>query len=145
MNDRQIEAFLSLRRTFTATREQVFRAWTEPRAIEQWFKPQGRRSTVTALDLRVGGSYSIKLTDPDGGIMTISGTYREITRPDKLVFTWTSEMTDDVETLVTLEFIQRAGQTEVVLTHERFTTEQMRASHEFGWTYMLDEMGRVIQ
>lgn len=135
-----LESFLTLSRTFAAPREQVFHAWTNARAIERWFRPAGKRSTVTALDLRVGGGYCIEVRDPDGGLTTIAGRYIEIARPAKLVFTWLSEMTDDHETLVTLDFIERGAATEVTLTHERFTTDDMRDRHQYGWTYMLDEM-----
>jgi uncharacterized protein YndB with AHSA1/START domain len=137
-----LETFLTLSRTFAAPRAQVFHAWTDARAIEGWFRPAGKRSTVTSLDLRVGGGYCIEIREPDGGITTIAGTYVEISRPERLVFTWQSEMTDEQETLVTLEFIERGAATEVILTHERFTTDEIRASHLFGWTYMLDEMGK---
>ena len=139
-----LETFLTLNRTFAAPRDQVFHAWTDARAIERWFRPAGKRSAVTALDLRVGGGYSIEIREPDGGITSIAGTYVEISRPAKLVFTWLSEMTDDQETLVTLEFVERGAATEVILTHERFTTDEIRANHLFGWTYMLDQMGKLF-
>ncbi|MFN8561716.1 MAG: SRPBCC domain-containing protein [Anaerolineae bacterium] len=139
-----LESFLTLRRTFAAPRDRVFHAWTDARAIERWFKPAGNPSAVTALDLRVGGGYCIEVRFPEGDVTTIAGTYVEIARPEKLVFTWLSELTDDHETLVTLDFVARAAVTEVILTHARFTTEDMRDRHQFGWTYMLDEMRNLF-
>src|SRR5215207_1430689 len=86
-----------VKRIFPAAREQVFRAWTEARAIERWFKPMGRVTTVTQLDLRVGGMYRFDLTNPDVPNIVITGYYVEIVRPEKLVFTWQSSTTDDKE------------------------------------------------
>ncbi len=48
---------LVLRRTFTASRQRVFRAWIEPEAVQHWFKPRGMSVTVRSLDARVGGSF----------------------------------------------------------------------------------------
>ncbi|MEP7291307.1 MAG: SRPBCC domain-containing protein [Chloroflexota bacterium] len=138
------DTILNLRRSFNAPRPQVFRAWTEPRAIERWFKPMGMASTVSQLDLRAGGSYCIDLLGANGASASISGHYVEVTPPEKLAFTWRSAETDQVETLVTLEFVQRGSATEILLTHELLTTEEMIAMHRFGWLSMMDELSTVF-
>jgi uncharacterized protein YndB with AHSA1/START domain len=48
---------LVLRRTFTASRQRVFRAWIEPEALQHWLRPRGMAVTVRSLDARVGGSF----------------------------------------------------------------------------------------
>lgn len=140
MNNPTLETFLNLRRTFSAPRDLVFKVWTEAEALEGWFKPQNQQTKVVELDLRVGGGYFFETHGRSGEIGSISGRYLEIVRPEKLVFTWISPMTDDHETLVTLEFIEHRQATEVVLTHERFTSEEMVAGHRFGWNWMLDQL-----
>jgi uncharacterized protein YndB with AHSA1/START domain len=135
-----VSFFLNLSRTFAAPREQVFRAWTEADAIERWFKPMGLPSRVKLLDLRVGGGYRIETIDADGITHSISGVYREIARPQRLVFTWLSDETDREETLVTLEFVERDGATEIVLWHERFASETMKAMHVYGWNAMFETL-----
>ncbi len=119
--NRSLDAFLNLRRSYSAPRDLVFRAWTEPEALERWFKPRGQTTRVVALDLRAGGSYCFETRDADGVVTAISGRYVEIVPPEKLVFTWVSPSTDDAETLVTLHFIDKAGATEITLSHERFS------------------------
>jgi len=52
---------LVLRRTFTASRHRVFRAWIEPEAMEHWLRPRGMGMTVSNLEARVGGSFRFNL------------------------------------------------------------------------------------
>ena len=144
MNNPTLETFLNLRRTFPAPRDLVFKVWTEPEALEGWFKLRNRQTRVVKLDLRIGGSFAFESRDRVGETMMISGSYLEIVRPERLVFTWTASMTDDHETMVTLEFLERGKATEVVLTHERFTSEAMVAGHQAGWNYMLDQLTTVL-
>ena len=132
---------LTVRRTFMAARERVFRAWTEAGAIEQWFRPMGVGVTVRELDVRVGGSFRFEL-DGDGGAM--EGIYLEVVRPERLVFTWVSEGTRHEETLVTVEFVAQGDETEVVLTHARLRSDEMLDLHRAGWQAALDELAVVL-
>ena len=70
---------LVLRRTFTASRQRVFRAWITPRALESWFRPRGMGVTVSSLEARVGGSFRFDLEDGS----SIVGTYLHIVPPGK--------------------------------------------------------------
>src|SRR5690242_14564601 len=91
---------LTLRRTFASAREQGFRAWTERQALQQWFRPMGKGVTISKLELWVGGSFRFDLED---GSDAIVGTYLEIVRPEKLIFTWSNGVTRGEETVVTVE------------------------------------------
>lgn len=142
------EETLNLRRTFQSPRQEVFRAWTEPKALKRWFYPTGDFSTPLAeVDLRVGGSYRIGIKPPDrDDLFIVSGTYQEVTPPERLVFTWSWEGTEmDVrDTLVTVEFVERGGDTEVVLTHELLPTKEARDEHEWGWNGCLTRLAEVL-
>ena len=131
---------LVLRRTFTASRERVFRAWITPRALEHWLRPRGMSVTVRSLDARVGGSFRFDVEN--GG--SIVGTYLHVVPPEKLVFTWSGEATRDRETVVTLDFLDQGAVTEVVLTHERLSTPERRALAEGGWPSLLDALASVL-
>jgi len=131
---------LVLRRTFTASRERVFRAWITPRALEHWFRPRGMRVTVRSLEARVGGSFRFDVEN--GG--SIVGTYLHVVPPEKLVFTWSGEATQDRETIVTLDFLDQGSVTEVVLTHERLDTPERRALAGAGWPSLLDVLASVL-
>ena len=131
---------LVLRRTFTASRERVFRAWITPRALEYWLRPRGKSVTVRSLEARVGGSFCFELEDGS----SIVGTYLHIVPPEKLVFTWSGEAKQGRETIVTLDFLDQGAVTELVLTHEHLGTPERRALAEGGWPSLLDALASVL-
>ncbi len=133
---------LRVTRTFPASRERVFRAWTEPQALTRWLAPSDDfQTTVLELDLRPGGRYRVEMLQGDRP-HRVAGTYVEIRPPEKLVFTWTwdNDPAHVGETLVTLEFIERGDSTELVLTHDRFADAASRDEHGKGWTGCLDRL-----
>jgi uncharacterized protein YndB with AHSA1/START domain len=131
---------LVLRRTFTASRERVFRAWITPRALEHWLRPRGMSMTVRSLDARVGGSFRFELEDGSSMI----GTYLQIVPPERLVFTWSGGAAQNWKTVVTLEFLDQGPVTEVVLTHEGLSTPERRALAEGGWPSLFDALASVL-
>jgi uncharacterized protein YndB with AHSA1/START domain len=137
---------LRLRHTFAAPRERVFRAFTDPEELKQWFGPtDGHAIPVAEVDLRVGGRYRIDLLGPSGSLYRIVGEYREIRPPERLVYTWRWEIGEDVgETLVTVEFFERGNATDVALTHEGLPTARAREGHEGGWTGSLGRLARCV-
>jgi uncharacterized protein YndB with AHSA1/START domain len=137
---------LRLRHTFAAPRERVFRAFTDPEELKQWFGPtDGHAIPVAEVDLRVGGRYRIDLLGPSGSLYRIVGEYREVRPPERLVYTWRWEIGEDVgETLVTVEFRERGAATEVALTHEAFPTAHARDGHEGGWMGCLGRLEHRI-
>jgi uncharacterized protein YndB with AHSA1/START domain len=131
---------LVLRRTFTASRERVFRAWITPRALEHWLRPRSMSMTVRSLDARVGGSFCFDLEDGSSMI----GTYLQIVPPEKLVYTWSDGAAQRWGTVVTLDFLDHGPVTEVVLTHERLSSPERRALAEGGWPSLFDALAEVL-
>lgn len=90
-------------RTFQAPRELVFEAWTTPKHVAQWWDPTGQPLATCDIDLRPGGSFRFVHRGPQGGYAFV-GTYREIKRPSRLVFTTPAPSGGEiVGTLVLLE------------------------------------------
>jgi uncharacterized protein YndB with AHSA1/START domain len=142
----EIHTMLQLRRTFAAPPVKVFRAWTDPEAIKKWFNPGGRTIATAEIDLRIGGRYRFGMRGSDGPILYISGVYREIESPSRLVFTWAFEGDPAFaeDTLVTVQCLAKGDGTEVVLTHERLPGEAARQNHLEGWTGCLDKLASII-
>jgi uncharacterized protein YndB with AHSA1/START domain len=137
---------LQLRRTFRAPRAKVFRAWTDPEALKQWFGPPGYPGQAAEVDLRRGGRYRITMRkDPDGDPFSAFGTFQEIRPPERLVFTWNYDHSDIGDTLVTIDFRDLGDQTEIVLTHERFPSPEERDKHNVGWNGCLDRLEQFVQ
>ncbi|MGI9457794.1 MAG: SRPBCC family protein [Aeoliella sp.] len=138
---------LVLRHTYDAPLARVYSAWIDPDQLKSWLRPTNEIEAVLAeVDLRIGGVYRLGYQVPGvAGELVVAGTYQEIVPNKKLVFTWEWESHPNFqgeETLVTVEFDEVDGQTEVTLTHQRFPTEVMRADHEWGWTGATEQLVR---
>jgi uncharacterized protein YndB with AHSA1/START domain len=134
---------LTIRRTYPRPRAEIFRAWTDPQELMKWWAPPGHDSPSADIDLRVGGRYRLAIRKLPGGTpFYVSGVYREIVIPERLVFTWNWEggPPSGSGTLVTVEFHNTADGTELVLSHERFDTEASRDAHAQGWQGVLDKL-----
>jgi uncharacterized protein YndB with AHSA1/START domain len=133
---------LCLRRTIIAPPELVFQAWTEADELKHWWGPEGYSTPDARIDLRVGGSYRLTMVGPMGNTFYLSGSYRTVQPPHKLVYTWSWEGTsmDGPETLVTVEFRDRGGVTEVVVSHELPPGQALHADHVKVWEGSLDRL-----
>jgi uncharacterized protein YndB with AHSA1/START domain len=138
---------LRIARTFEAPRERVFRAFTDKEAVKIWFvTPTIQWLEEPLIEARTGGSYRWTVGD---GTKTwcIHGQYVEVKPPERLVFTWLWENDpvhgESADTLVTVDFFDRGGRTEVVLTHEGLPSEVSRKEHDEGWAECLEKIGAI--
>lgn len=117
---------------------EVYRAWTTPEAIAEWFSPGNPGVRVTA-EVRVGGALHIALTWR-GALWQLAGRFLEVVPERRLAFTWvTSEVAASVGSVVTVEFTDLGGRTAVRLRHEGFPSEAVRADHDAtGWQQILE-------
>ena len=137
-----------VRRRYRVSLERVFRAFSEPKYVASWLSPSDDIGTdVLEWDLREGGAYRLGFRFPDGHQDCVVGRFQEISRPGKLVFTWTWEAPDPhagIETLVTAELVGLEQETEVSITHERFPNEETRNRHDEGWKGALGRLGMLL-
>src|SRR5690242_2777846 len=83
------ERVLVIERVFDAPRDLVFKAWTEPERVAQWWGPRGFKSTVLGkMDVRPGGSYRIHMRSPEGTDHWLKGRYHEVAVPERIVCTF---------------------------------------------------------
>ena len=73
-------------RVFDAPRELVWKCFTDPERMKEWWGPKGVSVVQSKMDLRVGGTYHYGMKNPDGSVMWGRQVYREITPPARLVF-----------------------------------------------------------
>jgi uncharacterized protein YndB with AHSA1/START domain len=73
-------------RTFDAPRDLVWKAFTEPARMKQWWGPKGFTVIASKMDLRPGGTYHYGMKAPDGSDMWGKFVYREVAAPERMVF-----------------------------------------------------------
>jgi uncharacterized protein YndB with AHSA1/START domain len=81
------ERELVLTRVIDAPRKKLFRTWTEPELLKQWFAPLPYTTPAAELDVRPGGSSLVVMRGPDGQDMPMRGVYLDVVPNERLVFT----------------------------------------------------------
>lgn len=125
--------------------EQIWHAWTDPKALSAWFGPGEDNSVIHArTDVRVGGSFCVAFRLVNGNEHEVSGIYKEVRHARKLVFTWTWRDSPERESLVTLLLVPTATGTRMDFLHEQFFDQAERDDHEDGWLPTIDKLGRFL-
>jgi uncharacterized protein YndB with AHSA1/START domain len=109
---------IAMTRVFDAPRHLVFDAMTKPEHVRRWLGCAEFAIPVCEIDLRVGGVYRFGMRSPDGVDSMLQGTYREVVRPERVVFTERFSMpgfTSD-EYQVTSTFVESGGRTTLTTT-----------------------------
>jgi uncharacterized protein YndB with AHSA1/START domain len=143
---------LHISRVFDAPRALVFKAWTDPQHLLQWFCPQGFRVLSFDADLRVGGQYRFTMQAPSGKNYAAGGVYREIAPPSRLVYShvWEDNCSEErkdligMETLVTVDFSEQGDKTLVNFIHEGLPDRNTVVSHTGGWTSYLENLAEKL-
>ena len=126
-------AEVRISRSYGVAPEKVWRAWTDPQALSQWFGPGNPLVTTAEVDLRVGGRYRIVFKGASGEMNEVTGVYQEVVPHSRLVFTWAFKSTPERVSRVSIELKPQAGGTELRFVHDRFHDEEARVGHENGW------------
>ena len=135
---------LVVRRHMAVPRERVFEAWLDSESLAHWMRPGTMTHATVTVDPRVGGGFRIAMEGEKTGCHEHHGEYLAIEPPSLLSFTWISDSTKQMPTVVTIEFHERGGGTELVLTHRGLPANQIEG-HRRGWTdivRLLDETVR---
>lgn len=152
-------------RIFDAPRDRVWQCWTEAERLKKWWGPKGFTVKHCKLDLRPGGIGHYCLRGPDGKDMWGKFVYREIVKPEKLVWInsfsdekggttvhpmmpgWPREMLTTVSfealgnrTKVTVQWLPVDGSTEL----ERKTFEEGRGSMNMGWSGTFEQFAGYL-
>jgi uncharacterized protein YndB with AHSA1/START domain len=134
-----------IERSFAASAEEVFDAWTSPEVMRRWLHCERDWETPQAeVDLRVGGEVRIVMRRPDGSEAGARGEYRLIDRPHRLVMSWTFDDDPSNEQLVELSFTESEGSTSVLLVNSGISTQGRRDGQDWGWRGCLEQLQRLL-
>jgi len=153
-------------RLFDAPRSLVFKAWTDPRQMAEWWGPHGFTNPACELDVRPGGTWRIVMRGPDGSEHPAHGVYVEVVEPERLVWTINhSELSDEwhdmvnpgrdktrgkpgLEIVSTITFEEFAGKTKLTI---RTTFESAAIRDAFlkigmteGWSQSLERLAACV-
>lgn len=146
-NDRE----LVLTRLIDAPRDKLFRCWTEPELLEQWFVPAPWTIARAEVDVRPGGSSLIVMRDPDGNEYPNPGIYLEVVKGEKLVTTdayvsaWQPSEKPFMTAIVTFE--DEDGKTRYTARAVHWSAEDRKAHEEMGfhegWGKCADQLAEL--
>jgi len=134
---------LIMTRTFDAPRALVFRAWTDPSHVAQWWGPHGFTNPRCEWDARPGGKIHIDMRGPDGTVYPMPGEFHDVVAPERLTFS-SSAVDGALEVLTTVTFADEGEQTRMTLeaivvkatADAKFALDGMRE----GWTQSLERL-----
>ncbi len=145
------EREITITRVFDAPRTLVFKAWTDPTMLAQWWGPKGFTNPVCEFEAKIGGAIRIHMRAPDGNIYPMNGEIRDIVPPERLVFT--NNALDEAgnrvtEGLTTVTFAEEGGKTRFTL-HTRGAAMVEKAvpylqGMEYGWGQSIDKLEALL-
>lgn len=152
--ERRSDTELEITRAFRAPAEVVFDAYTRAEHVRRWWAPRSRGVEMVEceVDLRTGGHYRYGLVHPRSGRIAFYGTFREVARPDRVVFTQVFEPVPGQpvpgEAVVTVTFEARDGET-LVRCRELYPSKAvldgvLRSGMESGMRESLEQLGALV-
>jgi uncharacterized protein YndB with AHSA1/START domain len=143
---------LVLTRLIDAPREKLFRAWTEPKLVMQWFAPRPWTTVRAEMDVRPGGSSLVVMRSPEGAEFPNPGIFLEVVKNEKLVFTdaYTSAWVPSPKPFMTaiLTFENEGGKTRYTARARHWNAED-KATHEKmgfheGWGQCANQLAELV-
>lgn len=121
-------------RLLNAPRELVFEVWTNPKHIAHWWGPNGFTNTIHEMDVKPGGIWRFMMHGPNGMDFPNRIVYNEVVKPERLVYTHSSEDPNDPNVFqTTVTFEQQGNKTLLTMTSVFPTAEELtRVVKEYG-------------
>jgi len=120
-------------RLFDAPRELVFKAWTDPEHVAQWWGPNGFTNTIHEMDVRPGGVWRFVMHGPDSVDYKNKIIYLEIVKPERLVYSHGADDGGEPEQFhVTVTFAEQGGKTHLTMRTLFESAAERNKTVEFG-------------
>ena len=147
-------------RVFDAPRELVWKAWTDPKYVMQWWGPKGFSCPACEIDFRVGGKFRYCMRTPDGQEGWNAGEYHEIVPQEKIVYSMyfsdskgnkvepahygiEHEAIDGAYDVITFEDFGN-GQTKLTFIGNEPMESAKNSGQVEGWNQILDKVAEVV-
>ena len=150
-----VQREVTITRVFDAPRALVFKMWTDPKLLAQWWGPREFTNPVCELDVRPGGKLRIVMRGPKGtpydDDFPMSGTFHEIVAPERIVFTSVAEDKQGralLEGLTTVTFTETNGKTTLTLVSRASAlvpiAVPMIEGMQAGWTQSIERLETLV-
>lgn len=136
MNDDE----LVITREFPVPKSLVFSALTEHDHIQKWNSPKNFDVTFSEGSLEVGGKYSYGMRSGDGPEYVMTGKYKEISQPDRLVYSQSRVGAPDSETEISIFLEENEGKTRMIFHHTGFSSKEFRDGAIHGWNDAFEKL-----
>ena len=145
------ERELTLTRTYDAPRALVYKAWTDPKLMAQWWGPKMFTNPVCEVDARPGGKLRIVMRGPDGNDYPMRGVFQEVVAPEKLSFTNFAVDAEDkpvIEGFTTVLFTEEGKKTKLTVITRGKAVQPIAVQYlqgmEQGWSMSLEKLAELL-
>jgi uncharacterized protein YndB with AHSA1/START domain len=145
---------LTLTRIIDAPRAAVFKAWTDPELVKQWFAPSPWAISAAQMDVRPGGESLVVMRSPEGVEFPNRGVYLEVVENKRLVFTdayvtaWEPSEKPFMTVVLTFEDEDAGGKTRYTARVRHWTVEDRMAHEQMGfhagWGQCADQLAALV-
>ncbi|PQA87751.1 SRPBCC family protein [Hyphococcus luteus] len=147
---------LRMSRVYNAPRPLVWKVWTDPEHLKQWWGPFGPERTSCMMDFRVGGEFRVLMKTPEGEVAPAAGEFLEIVEPERIVYEGEPQAPTACgcglppKSRVTVLFeALAAAKTRLVIETVFPDADALEAANASGfsasWNRTLDEMGPYLE
>jgi len=131
---------LVLTRVFDAPREVVFKVWTDPKHVAQWWGPRGFQTTIHEMDVRRGGRWRYAMRGPDGNDYPFDGVFIEVVKPERLVFDGAILGDPKLGVWTEVTFADDEGKTKVSVRQAYSFESDATRGAPIGWNQQFDRL-----
>ena len=140
------EREFTITRVFDAPRELVWRAWTQPEQLAQWWGPEGISTPLDTIevDLRPGGPFRFTMvSDTTGTEFPTEMQFREVVEPERIIFAWEAQRGLGAGE-VSVTFKDLGGRTEMTTHFVGYQTDEIERASQEGWRTQLDKLAEHL-
>lgn len=140
---------LNAGKDFSASPDVLYKAWTDPEQLKQWWKPMGSQLTEVVNELREGGKIEYKFQTEGKDNLVITGEYLEVQPNEKLVYTWNWQVLEDTVNdsnyNLTVEFKAAETGSSIDISQEKNDKQEAIQPHQHGWEEALNHLAEFLE
>ena len=131
---------LAITRVFEAPRELVFKFWTDPKHVANWWGPHVFTTKIYEMDVKPGGRWHYAMRGPDGNDYPFDGVYVEVVEPERLVFDGTIHGSPEQRVWTEVTFAKQGGKTNLTVRQVYSFESAATRGAPIGWNQQLDRL-----